>query len=89
MITIKMIGSIRTKQITPVGVTGEEGRDGVEFLALPAPSPCGCTQRSGEMGIIGRDGQELRLHGEGGGSSPRKRRQKTPHYVRAPMRRGL
>ena len=39
MITIKMIEYIRTKQITPEGVTGEEARDGVEFLALPAPSP--------------------------------------------------
>ena len=49
----------------------------------------GRAQRSGDMGIIGRDGQKFSLQGEGGilpcGSSGGK----PPHYGRAPPRRGL
>ena len=46
----------------------EEGTgDGVEAAALPALSPRGRVHRSGEMGIIGRDGREFCPQGEGVG----------------------
>ena len=48
---------------------GEGIGDGVEAAALPAPSPRRRVQRSWEMRINGRDGQEFRLQGEGGGCS--------------------
>ena len=50
-------------------MTGEGAGDGVESAALPTPSLRGRVQMSGEMGIIGRDGQEFRPRGEGGVST--------------------
>ena len=47
-------------------MTGEGTEDGVEAVALSAPSLRGHAQRSWKMGIIGRDRQEFRLQGEGG-----------------------
>ena len=84
----KMIEYLRTERITPQGMTEAGKGDGVASAALPVPSPHRRAQRSGEMEIIGRDGQEFRPRREGG-LSPRKRRRKTPHYGRAPPRRGL
>ena len=63
--TTKTIESLQTKQITPEGVTGEGTGVGLEAAALPVPSPRGRAQRSGEMGIIGRDGRQFRPRGEG------------------------
>ena len=45
---------------------GEGKGGGVEAAAIPVPSPHGRAQRSGEMGIIGRDGREFRPQGEEG-----------------------
>ena len=75
--------------LDPGCMTGEGTGDGVEALAFPALSPRGRAHRSREMGIIVRGGREFCPRGEGGGLSPRKRRQNTLHYVRAPPRRGL
>ena len=47
-------------------MTGEETGDGVEATVLPAPSLRGHVLRSGEVGIIGRDGREFCLRGEWG-----------------------
>ena len=47
-------------------MTGEGTRGMVEAMALPAPSARGRVQRSGYMGITGRDGREFRPSGEGG-----------------------
>ena len=63
---MKTIESLKTEQITPVRMTGEGTEDGVEAVALSAPSLRGHAQRSWKMGIIGRDRQEFRLQGEGG-----------------------
>ena len=54
--TMKMIEYIQTKPITTEEMTREETGGGVEAGALPAPSPRGRAQRSGVMGILGRDG---------------------------------
>ena len=86
---MKKIKSLRTERITLEGMTEEGMGDRIVAAALPAPSPCGRAQMSGEMVIIGRDGLEFRPRGEKGDSSLRKRRRKTPHYSWTPPCRGL
>ena len=71
---------------------GEGTGDGVESVALPAPSLCRRGQTCAEEQ---RDGDHrqgwagIPSAGRGGDSFPQKRRQKTPLYGRALLRRGL
>ena len=60
------IESLQIEGITLERMTREGAGDWVEAVALPTPSPYGRMQRSGEMGIIRRDGQEFCPQGEGG-----------------------
>ena len=63
--TTKMTKYLKTEQITTEGMTGEGKEYGVEAAELPVSSPLRHAQRSREMGVIGRDGQEFRPRVEG------------------------
>ena len=65
MTTKKTIEYLQTGRVTPEGMTGEGMGNGVEAAALPTPSLHRRVQKSGDMGIIGRDGWEFRMRGEG------------------------
>ena len=56
-LAIPTVSVITDGCLEPGWMAGEGTGDGVEAVALPAPSPRGRAQRIGEMGIIGRDGR--------------------------------
>ena len=83
------IESLQTKRITPEGMmverTGDRGRD--------CGTPCAVTAQTRAEERGDGDHQQglagITSAGRWGNSSLRKRRQKTPHYHRAPLCRGL